>query len=103
MDLTKYLYHITRSFPSEEKYGLISQIRRSALSIPSNIAEGCVRSGSKEFQQFLAISLGSAAELKTQIILSYEIGFLAKDEYEKIKGDISEIERLLRSLKKSIT
>ena len=75
IELTKKIYLITKNFPKEEIYGLTSQIRRSCISIPSNIAEGSARNHDKEFIQFLYISLGSLAELDTQLIISKEIGY----------------------------
>jgi four helix bundle protein len=76
MELAKLVYLITSKFPKEELYGLTQQIRRSAVSIPSNIAEGAARNSRKEFIQFLHISLGSLAELETQLLLSEKLGFL---------------------------
>lgn len=73
MDLVKFVYQITASFPSEELYGLVSQMRRSSVSIPCNIAEGATRKSDKEFIQFLHIALGSIEELETQYILSKEL------------------------------
>jgi four helix bundle protein len=74
------VYDITGSFPTEEKFGLISQIRRSAISIPSNIAEGAARNSRKEFIQFLSIAQGSTSELETQLIISNNLGVLKRDE-----------------------
>jgi four helix bundle protein len=74
IDFVKQVYEITDNFPASENYGLINQIRRAAVSIPSNIAEGQGRNSTKEFRQFLAISLGSLAELETQLIIAKEIG-----------------------------
>src|SRR4030042_1837369 len=80
IDLVKKVYQITHNFPASEKFGLINQIRRAAVSIPSNIAEGQGRNSTKEFKQFLAISLGSVAELETQLIIAKEIEYLALEE-----------------------
>ena len=76
MSLVKEVYEITACFPREEAYGLVSQIKRAAVSIPSNIAEGAARNSNKEFIQFLYVSLGSLAELETQLLLSKELGFI---------------------------
>lgn len=73
VELVKTIYEITKSFPKEELYGLTNQMRRSAISIPSNIAEGAARNHNKEFIQFLYITLGSIAELETQIIISKKL------------------------------
>ena len=80
MDLAFDIYGMTRSFPKEEVYGLTSQIRRSAVSVVSNIAEGAARSSRKEFSQFLYIALGSVAELETQLLLATRLGYLNSDE-----------------------
>lgn len=70
------IYRLTQEFPKDEVYGLVSQIRRSAVSIPSNIAEGCARQTAKETTQFLHIALGSIAELETQLIISKELSYI---------------------------
>jgi four helix bundle protein len=74
MTLAKEVYRLTKNFPKEETFGLVSQMRRAAVSIPSNIAEGAARNSNKEFIQFLHVSLGSLAELETQLLLSKELG-----------------------------
>lgn len=79
IELVKEVYKTTKSFPREEQYGLVSQMRRSAVSIPSNIAEGFRRRYGKEHKQFLSIALGSCAELETQIVISKELNYLDKD------------------------
>jgi len=75
MALAKGIYELTRNFPKEETYGLVSQIRRAAVSIPSNLAEGAARNSNKEFIQYLYVSLGSLAELETQLLLSRDLGY----------------------------
>ena len=95
MTLAKEVYRLTKSFPKEETFGLASQMRRAAVSIPSNIAEGAARNSDKEFIQFLHVSLGSLAELETQLLLSRELGFL-KDE--DINGSLEQIRRMLLGL-----
>ena len=76
MDLVEGVYRLTKSFPDSEKYGLTNQMRRCAVSIPSNIAEGAGRNSKKEFKQFLYISLGSISELETQLIISSKLNYL---------------------------
>lgn len=76
MDLVEIIYSLSSKFPNEERYGLTSQIRRAAVSIPSNIAEGAARKGDKEFLQFISISLGSLSELETQYLLAIRLGFV---------------------------
>ena len=100
MNLVTEIYQLTKSFPVEEKYGLTSQIRRAAISIPSNIAEGAARKNTKEYIQFLYHSLGSAAEIETQLDLSKRLGFI--DNIETINNNNSEIIYMLTGLIKSL-
>ena len=79
MSLARLTYEITGPFPQSELYGLVSQMRRAAVSIPSNIAEGAARSSRKEFAQFLSIAKGSLSELETQLLLSAELGYMKRD------------------------
>ena len=95
-ELVLLVYRLSGSFPKEEIYGLTSQIRRAAVSIPSNIAEGFMR-GSKEYAQFLKIALGSAAELETQVSISKDLGYCEVQDFEKIHLLIKEVLRLLTS------
>jgi len=99
MGLVKEIYELTQDFPKEEIYGIIQQIRRADVSIPSNIAESSARNIKKEFIKFLYVSLGSLAELETQLILSQELGYL-KDE--KIFYNLDRIRKLLIGLIKSL-
>ena len=99
MSLVKEIYSLTTNFPKEETYGLASQMRRAAVSIPSNIAEGAARNSGKEFIQFLYVSLGSLAELETQLLLSRELGFLKN---EGINGSIERIRKMLLGLIKHL-
>ena len=92
------LYSITRLFPKEEMYGLTSQIRRGAVSIPSNIAEGFGRRGQPEFLRFLLITRGSIFELETQLQIALDVGLLGERDYERAASAVDEIERLLESL-----
>ena len=90
MSLVKEIYLITQDLPSEEKFGLISQIRRCAVSIPSNIAEGAGRNNVNEFIQFLGIASGSAYELETQLILLFELNFKTEKEISALLNELSE-------------
>ena len=80
MDLVEQIYRITKSFPKEELYGLSSQLRRAAISVPSNIAEGHCRNGRREFVHHLSIALGSLGEMETQIILASRLGYMRAAE-----------------------
>jgi four helix bundle protein len=97
MDFVEEIYRITKEFPQSELYGLTSQIRRSAISVPSNIAEGAARNHNREFIQFLYISLGSVSELETQLILAQRLKFVPTVPLE----DLSEIKKLLLGLIKA--
>ncbi|AWW30759.1 hypothetical protein DN752_11840 [Echinicola strongylocentroti] len=92
------IYSVTMGLPVEEKFGLISQMRRSAVSIPSNIAEGSGRNTDKEFSRFLSISYGSLCELETQIIISNELGFIKGVDAEYFAREIDELQKMTFSL-----
>ena len=101
MNLVVLTYKFTGSFPKEELFGLSSQMRRASVSIPSNIAEGHGRSSNKELIRFLYISLGSASELETQIILSNKLGFLNEESFDKLNDLNNEVIKMLVSLIRS--
>lgn len=92
--LSSIIYNLTKSFPVEEKFGIISQMRRAAISIPSNIAEGAGREHPKEFLHFLSISNGSSFELQTQIILSEMLGYTNEEKKEEVLILIDEIQKM---------
>ena len=102
IELVKVIYLITDDFPKSEQFGLVSQMRRCAVSIPSNIAEGCGRNSDKELIQFLYIALGSSSELETQIIISSELNFLDKEKENECLIQLNEMIRMITSLIKSI-
>ncbi|WP_090881946.1 four helix bundle protein [Pedobacter rhizosphaerae] len=102
IEVSKLIFQITRSFPAEELYSLISQLMRSAISIPSNIAEGCGRKSVKEFNQFLSISMGSAFELETQMILAFEFGYVEKPILDQVITLLNEIQKMINGLQKSL-
>jgi four helix bundle protein len=94
---TLAVYRLTRQFPKEETYGLTSQMRRSASSIATNIAEGCGRNTDADFSRFLVISMGSASELEYQLILAHDLEYLSLDEYETALSELTQIKRMLNS------
>lgn len=96
------IYKITETFPKNETYGLISQIRRASVSIPSNIAEGNSRRSKPDYLQFLKISRGSCAEIETQLIISKNLKFLNENDYMKLNGNIIEILKMLNGLINSL-
>ena len=103
MALAKVLYGATRNFPKEEQFGLVSQIRRAVVSIPSNIAEGQARKSKKEFIHFLYIAKGSLAELDTQCTLSCDLGYTTEDDYHAILENIAELQRMIYATIRSLT
>ncbi|MFK7818790.1 MAG: four helix bundle protein [Planctomycetaceae bacterium] len=104
MDLVEYVYQLTRSLPPEELYGLTSQTRRSAVSIPSNIAEGHGRKSTGAFINHLSIAQGSTAELETQLLLLCQrLGFISQDDCDSQIETTDEIGRMLTGLKRSLT
>jgi len=92
------VYSITNSFPKDEMYGLVSQIRRAAVSVPSNIAEGAARQSNKEYIQFLYIALGSLMELETQLIISKNLKFLSGDNFNVLQSNTDVLGKMLNGL-----
>ncbi len=102
MRLAKAVYQLTADFPSEEKYGLTGQMRRAAVSIPSNIAEGQERQGTKEFLQFLSHARGSLAELETQLLLSVDLGYCPPLAIASIHSEIVEIQKMVAAIQRKL-
>jgi four helix bundle protein len=102
-ELALAIYHITASFPREETYGLSSQIRRAASSIPSNIAEGCGRDGDAELARFCIIARGSASELEYQLLLGRDLNMIQPSAYETLSQQTVEIKRMLTVLAQKLT
>ena len=103
MALARTIYDLTRCFPTDEKFGLTSQMRRATVSIPANIAEGQARNTTGEFRQSLGIANGSLAELETLILLSANLDYLSKDDAEPLLVQCKEVARLLAGLLKSLS
>jgi four helix bundle protein len=97
-ELALKAYALTAAFPREEVYGLTSQIRRSAASIPANIAEGCGRGGNAELARFLRIAMGSASELEYHLQLAHDLAFLSTPDHHSASKDVTEIKRMLTGL-----
>ena len=102
MRLAKRIYQVTQKFPNEERFGLTSQLRRAAVSVPSNLAEGHARFGAGEFSRFLSIAMGTVAELETQILLSQELGYIKEALTLELLAELDAIGKMLRGLAKSI-
>jgi four helix bundle protein len=96
------IYKITKDFPREERYGLTAQIRRAAVSIPSNIAEGYGRRTLGEYIRSLTIAYGSICELETQVLLSNDLTYIKEENFDKLQRNIKEIERMLKALIRSL-
>jgi len=102
-EITLEIYRLTEKFPEHEKYGLISQIRRSAASIPMNLMEGGHRLNKKEYRQFAGIARGSAGELKYQLMLSRDLGYLGGDIYRRLREKAESISKMLTKLAYSLS
>jgi four helix bundle protein len=102
MELSRSVYSVTSRFPREELYGITSQMRRAAVSVPSNVAEGHARCSTKEFLHHLSMALGSLAELETQLILSESLGFVTPDDLNKLLSDSDALGKRMRSLMESL-
>ena len=103
IDLVKDIYKETQNFPKQEIYGLTNQIRRAAISIPSNIAEGHIRQHRTEFRQFLSVALGSLAELETQIVISRELNYISTEKSHNLIEQMGSIGKMIRGLTKKLT
>ncbi len=100
--IVKEIYLDTKDFPSDEKFGLISQMRRSAVSIPSNIAEGSGRNTDKDFKYFLNVALGSAYELQTLLFLSQDVGLMSHERMSELSTLLEEVQKMIYGLIKTI-
>lgn len=102
MDLSNSVFKITKEFPKQEDYGLTSQINRSAVSVPSNIAEGSSRYSNKDFNRFLEISLGSLYELHTQLVLTKYQDYIKNDPLKELEEKIEELQKMISSFQNSL-
>lgn len=102
IDLADAIYALTRHFPKEELYGLTSQIRRSAVSVPSNIAEGAARHSQKEFHRFLSMAAGSLAECNTQLILAERAHYLSPEELHQLTESLDRVGKMLNALRNRV-
>ncbi|MFN3757689.1 MAG: four helix bundle protein [Algoriphagus aquaeductus] len=102
VDLAVNVYELTKSFPSEERFGITSQMRRSSVSIPSNIAEGTAKNSSKSFSNCLDISLGESFELETQGIIANRVGILSEEKFTTFSEELAEVQKMIIGLKNTI-
>lgn len=103
IELATGLYSLTKSFPKEEKYGLVSQMRRAAVSISSNIAEGAGRNSDNEFRHFLNVAFGSCSELETQLIISHKLNYLSQQNFTELNSQLIEVQKMIFSLIKKFS
>lgn len=99
VDVVVLTYRLTEKFPSDEKFGLTSQIRRAAISIPSNIAEGAARTSDKEFLYFLSNAQGSASEVTTQLLIGQKLGYISEEQNHELRLKFDEIGRMITGLR----
>lgn len=101
VDLSKAIYLLTISYPENEKYGLVSQLRRASVSIASNLAEGTSRQTNKDKAHFTTMAFSSLMEVLNQLIISKELNFISEENYDKVRGEIGKISRMLNALRKA--
>src|SRR4030042_1395243 len=98
MKVAQMVYQLTNTFPSEERFGLVTQMRRAAVSIPSNIAEGAARQGKREFKNFVSMAQGSLSELDTQLDLTILLGYISEDDVKEIEGQLLRVDKMVTDL-----
>lgn len=103
MSFVTVIYKLTACFPSEERFGLITQLRRAAVSVPSNIAEGHSRRGRKDYIQYISIAIGSVAEIETQLLIAESLEYVKTNELELILSQLYELQRMLYALRTSLS
>ena len=102
MDLVTEIYHLTKKFPQEEKFGLTSQINRSSVSIPSNIGEGAGRNSNKDFSNFLSFANGSSFELETQLLIAKKLNYIKDEDLNQIMNKIDKVQKMIYNLKQKL-
>jgi four helix bundle protein len=103
MDLVVRVYEVTGSFPADERFGLVSETRGAARSVPYNIAEGKMRRTTAEYRHFVSVARGSSGELHTQLILASRLGYVSSTVFEELASRVSEVGRMLRALERSLS
>ena len=103
MTFVTAVYRLTRTFPADERFGLTNQLRRAAVSVPSNIAEGHARHSDPEFARFLAIANGSLAEVDTQLMIAFNLGFVNEDDFRNESSLADELARMIQALRSTVT
>jgi len=102
ISIVKDIYEVTEKFPRHEQFGLTNQIRRAAVSIPSNIAEGAGKNTPRDFNRFLAIAMGSCNEVETQLIISKELGYIESQDFDQTEDKLKRVQNMLFNLQKSL-
>jgi len=102
LDLVTDIYRVTNAFPNQERFGLISQMQRSAVSIPSNIAEGSAKSSNKDFARFLEMSIGSSYELETELTIASKLNYMELDVFVSLQNKIVEIQKMIIGFKNKL-
>lgn len=97
------VYKDTKDFPPEERFGLTNQLRRAAVSIPSNISEGCGRTGERELAHFMNVAAGSASEVEYQLLLARDLAYLSSEQYRQLDEQVNEVKRMLNSFMQKLT
>ncbi len=95
VDFVTEIYKVTNSFPSNERYGLVSQLQRAAVSVPANISEGSAKSSNKDFARFLEISLGSTFELETELLVSLNLSYIDLEKYNQLQEKLAELQKII--------
>ena len=101
-EMTLKIYHLTKEFPQEERFGLVSQMRKAAYSVPMNLSEGSHRLNTKEYRQFVGIARGSAGEMKYQLLLAKDLKYIAESTYEDLRSNYERISQMLTGLARSL-
>ena len=101
--LVKEVYSILESFPKSENYGLISQLKRAVISVPSNISEGCGRRTLKDLSHFLDVAIGSLCEVETQLYLAYDLGFISQSKMEELVNETTQIRKMITGFQNSLS
>jgi len=102
-DFCSDIYEVTTTFPETEKFGIINQLRRASISVPSNIAKGCSRKSNKDFSRFLEIAMGSMYELETQLLISNDLGFITKEKAQELIKKLNGIIKMTSKFKSTLT
>lgn len=96
------IYKVTNTFPSHERFGLVSQLQRAAVSVPTNISEGSAKTSNKDFARFLEISLGSTFELETELLVSLNLSYIDVEEYNRLQEKLSELQKMIIGFKNNL-